>query len=432
MLLKNVTGYQIYEYTVCNQAGSVEKLGLASDVLKMVPLDGQSMQNGPTGQEPDSLLIFFVLLFTGVLLIVTLILATVYLFTKLWEFLANWGLKLLASFTEAAKQALENAIKIIILVLACIAAAFTYFGLTLMAVSLILLLMSFCLIYNAQLQLIGFISFNIIKNNRKANFSIIIIWEYFSIIDLELPSLKISVESGEIKGEYITNILFAHEKYEWNYPENNIQSYNNTLIGKDINIDAVEIGFIFSFLSGSIILSLLSIYAPDNIKYYLILFFISLSLCIVFYIYGEKAISDNPTNYWIFFGLAIGAAIIGIASIVGGFITLFTKGIPHKKKLMKIIIIILIIISIIALIILGISFIWFKELYSLAQLIIEIIEDVWEIIGSVISLIQFIKIGRRVELPRWKQIGYTLIAIGVVYLIFSIIYYMEYYNRHNN
>ncbi|MHA1232799.1 MAG: hypothetical protein ACTSPQ_19400, partial [Candidatus Helarchaeota archaeon] len=358
------------------------------------------------------------------------VLATIYLFVKLWEFLAKWGLKLLASFAEAAKQALENAIKIIILVLAYIAVAFTYISLLFMEFTLILFLVSICLIYGAQLQLIGFISFNITKNNRIANFSIIIIWEYLPMVDLELPSLKISVESGEIKGEFITNLLLEHEKYEWNYIEENDQYQNNDTSAKTtIEVDPVSVGFLLSVLSGWIILGILSVYTPDNIYYYIALGAISITFCALLWIFGEQNVQNDPNNYGVFLGLGIGALFIAIISIIGGFLTLITKGIKHNimEKLEKIITIIIIILSIIAAIIIGITFTWYQDIYPIIELLTnEIIPKFFEILLFMFNLISFIKIGKRSELSNWKSIGITLICIGGAYLVLAINSFLQY------
>ncbi|MHA2012013.1 MAG: hypothetical protein ACTSWG_06595, partial [Candidatus Helarchaeota archaeon] len=147
LLLKNATDYEVYEYKVCNKAGSVEKLGLASDILKLVPFDAQETRNGPTGPKPNSWFVWLLLLITGLILVAMPILATIYLFVKLFQFLANWGLKLLASFAESAKQALENAVKIIILVLACIILAFKIITMTISFLIIVGLLFMFALFF---------------------------------------------------------------------------------------------------------------------------------------------------------------------------------------------------------------------------------------------------------------------------------------------
>ncbi|MHA1252372.1 MAG: hypothetical protein ACTSRP_20480, partial [Candidatus Helarchaeota archaeon] len=188
----------IYEYTVCNNVGEVERLGLASDILKIVPFDAQAMQNGPTGKRPNCPLIWFILIITGLILVVAAVLATIYLFVKLWEFLAKWGLKLLASFAEAAKQALENAVKIIILTLAYI----------ILAINFIIMLLGFCLmsaiLYGiAILANLNYTQENLFKISisdiTSENVFILryrIIWIYVEFIDLEIPFSILSLEIG--------------------------------------------------------------------------------------------------------------------------------------------------------------------------------------------------------------------------------------------
>ncbi|MHA1253796.1 MAG: hypothetical protein ACTSRP_27780 [Candidatus Helarchaeota archaeon] len=95
----------------------------------------------------------------------------------------------MASFAEAAKQALENAIKIIILVLSFIVLAITLLGVTLCWLTLALYLMIFSLLYgfyydwklfeiNVYDKATGIYMFGVEYN---------ICWEYYQILDMELP-----------------------------------------------------------------------------------------------------------------------------------------------------------------------------------------------------------------------------------------------------
>ncbi|MHA1751984.1 MAG: hypothetical protein ACTSYZ_06390 [Candidatus Helarchaeota archaeon] len=343
-------------------------------------------------------------------------------------------MKLLASFAESAKQALENAVKIFILVLACIAVAFTYLGLLFMSFILILFILSICLLYDAQFQLIGLISFNIIKDNRTVNFSIIIVWEYFSIVDLELPSIKISIGSGEIKGELTTNLLLDHEKYMLDYPKENNQSQNNdTTIEKNFNEEAVAVGFIMSFLLGIVPLILLNAYTPDNIYYYIALGAYSIIICFGLLSYGILSVQNDPESYGVFLGMAIGLGLLAIMAIVSGILLIITRGIEHKtmEKIEKILSIILVIFFILAAIIIGAYFIWFKDLYPIIDLVIDIIMNFWEILGLIFSIISFLKIGRRVERPGWKKIVSILVCIGGAYLVFAIIFAIQFFSYKN-
>ncbi|MHA1831186.1 MAG: hypothetical protein ACTSWR_06630, partial [Candidatus Helarchaeota archaeon] len=201
LLLKNATDYEVYEYKVCNKAGSVEKLGLASDILKLVPFDAQETRNGPTGPKPNSWFVWLLLLITGLILVAMPILATIYLFVKLFQFLANWGLKLLASFAESAKQALENAVKIIILVLACIILAFKIITMTISFLIIVGLLFMFALFFqlNYSWTLWTIEIKDPSSSDDRITIEIIIEWVYVDFIDLELPYISRSAsKNGEI------------------------------------------------------------------------------------------------------------------------------------------------------------------------------------------------------------------------------------------
>ena len=219
LLLKNATDYEVYEYKVCNKAGSVEKLGLASDILKLVPFDAQETRNGPTGPKPNSWFVWLLLLITGLILVAMPILATIYLFVKLFQFLANWGLKLLASFAESAKQALENAVKIIILVLACIILAFKIITMTISFLIIVGLLFMFALFFqlNYSWTLWTIEIKDPSSSDDRITIEIIIEWVYVDFIDLELPYISRSAsKNGEI-GYYEKQPVMLGNSY---YSEN--------------------------------------------------------------------------------------------------------------------------------------------------------------------------------------------------------------------
>ncbi|MHA1831190.1 MAG: hypothetical protein ACTSWR_06650 [Candidatus Helarchaeota archaeon] len=224
LLLENATGHQTYEYTVCNKVGAIERLELASDILKIVPFDAQAMQNGPTGDKPNSPILWFFLIITGLILVVSAVLATIYLFVKLWEFLARWGLKLLASFAESAKQALENAVKIIILVLLLMSLAFELLFIVILFG--LFFILSICTFNKNQYSvlLVDLTKFIIIDNVNNHTFSLEykIVWKYDEILDMELPESNINIyidgiEFSKIKRFEIRNMTGSNIETTSNY-----------------------------------------------------------------------------------------------------------------------------------------------------------------------------------------------------------------------
>ncbi|MHA1232797.1 MAG: hypothetical protein ACTSPQ_19390 [Candidatus Helarchaeota archaeon] len=87
LLLENASGYLIHKYTGYKNIGEIERLGLASDILKIVPFNAQAIQNGTTGKKPNCLLIWLILIITGFILVVLMVLAIVYLFLILYSIL---------------------------------------------------------------------------------------------------------------------------------------------------------------------------------------------------------------------------------------------------------------------------------------------------------------------------------------------------------
>ena len=123
LLLQNETDYLVYEYYLAGRAGEAELLGLAQDILELIPFDGQAFQNGPTGDMPKGFWDWLVSIFvTIVTFIVGVIVAVVGFIAGLILLLVDWGMQLLGWLWE---NVVLNAIKLIILVLAFIFLAIT-------------------------------------------------------------------------------------------------------------------------------------------------------------------------------------------------------------------------------------------------------------------------------------------------------------------
>ncbi|MHA1253650.1 MAG: hypothetical protein ACTSRP_27030, partial [Candidatus Helarchaeota archaeon] len=235
LLLENASGYLIHKYTGYKNIGEVERLGLASDILKIVPFIARAMQNGPTGKKPNCPLIWFLLIITGLILVVAAVLATIYLFVKLWEFLAKWGLKLLASFAKAAKQALENAIKIIILVLVCIIIALTLFSMVIAWIILPILLLMYSKLFNYwfKWEFFDIEIYDSSTNKLLLGFKYEIYWNYCNIFNMELPNQRILAYRENnitiLKMDFSFLLPIWNIKFNFEYILNQFKEINNDL-----------------------------------------------------------------------------------------------------------------------------------------------------------------------------------------------------------
>jgi hypothetical protein len=165
------------------------------------------------------------------------IIATILLFIALVDFLANWGMKLLAAFTEAALQVLEAAIKIIILVLAYLLLALDLliqilFSLVLLATLAILsLIMGFTFEWQLFYTKINLSSERYIETTFEVYF------KYYPVIDLELPVQKNTFISN------INNLILSFETsllepiiFNFDHSDRKLNSIN-TKIDSNTNIN---------------------------------------------------------------------------------------------------------------------------------------------------------------------------------------------------
>ncbi|MBD3227635.1 MAG: hypothetical protein GF329_05550 [Candidatus Lokiarchaeota archaeon] len=226
LLLQNATGYVIHDYTKCDTTGSVEKLGLASDILEMVAFDGKSMENGPTGKLPSETLVGAFLVVTGLIIFFAIAIATMYFFINLGRMLANWGMEFLTSFAEGAKAALEAAIKIIILVLAYLILALNLLIMTIGFILMSLILIEIANIANLKYQQDGIFIITLSNSSNDLIFRMKyeIYWEYIPYFNLELPSSRFIVEKNGILFYESKDSLFSISSCE--------VSNSNTLLKK--------------------------------------------------------------------------------------------------------------------------------------------------------------------------------------------------------
>jgi len=194
LLLQNETGYLVYEYYFCDVAGEVELLGLAQDILELIPFDGEAFHNGPTGDMPKGFWDWLVSIFvTIVTFIVGVIVAVVGFIVQLFKVLIDWGIKLLGWLWQ---NVVLNAIKLVILVYVFIMLAIAIF----FSIIAFLLLISFViigvLIVNFPITLTyGFLWCEITYPSKTTRFQITIVDKYSSFIDLSFPCLEIQFQN---------------------------------------------------------------------------------------------------------------------------------------------------------------------------------------------------------------------------------------------
>jgi len=192
LLLQNETGSVIYTYFLCDMAGEAERLGLAKDVLALIPFDGKGIENGPTGEMPKGFWDWLVSIFVAIVtFIVGIIVAIVNFLVQLVTVLIDWGMKLIGALIAAFMAFIEAAIKLIILVFIYIMLAIT---LLFIIISFSILLIFLLGLTNSHPEVLtyGFLWYELKSPTSNGRFEVTITQEHSSLFDLTFPCLKIS------------------------------------------------------------------------------------------------------------------------------------------------------------------------------------------------------------------------------------------------
>ncbi|MHA1324573.1 MAG: hypothetical protein ACTSRL_17425, partial [Candidatus Helarchaeota archaeon] len=117
-LLRNETDEEIYSYYICTEAGAVERLGLAADILALIPFDAQAMASDPAGALPKGFWDWVISIVVTILLILVFAALAPFLFLgALVGALIYLGITLLGPLLAAAAlAALKMFIYILILI----------------------------------------------------------------------------------------------------------------------------------------------------------------------------------------------------------------------------------------------------------------------------------------------------------------------------
>ncbi|MBD3230491.1 MAG: hypothetical protein GF329_20090 [Candidatus Lokiarchaeota archaeon] len=316
LLLQNATGYIIHEYTQYDTTGSVEKLGLASDILEMVPFDGKSMENGATGKLPSETLVGAFLVVTGLIIFFAIAIATLYFFINLGRLLANWGMDLLASFAEGAKAALEAAIKIIILVFVILMLGILILVFTLIFAFLVILF-SIMNIVNIETGFYYLYSKNSSGSVVKG-MNISIPWVRNDFLDMDLPIVQMNfIENNIIIRKCNIDFLFSNNKIiSTDDPINDIKKLNNPSNNK-LTTDSDPTHFdelVFDLIGTltTILYGISLIVLIWNALYALVIFFVGLGAILTYIGMMETSGYFYSGDLWRHFGFFCGVVFFSM------------------------------------------------------------------------------------------------------------------------
>ena len=186
----------IFSYTRNYRA---EELGIAADVMELIPLDMGPFQNSETGEWPRTPWENFIQVIKDVIqFVIDVLIAIGNFFVALFEWIAEIGMNLVENVTKAALAAVEAIIKAIILVL-------IYLMVAIFIITSFLILVTFLVAglvisaFTGTLPDVGwlYVGFEIFDIYFK--YSLEIKWVYSSLLDLDVPV----AESKLTLNEYI-------------------------------------------------------------------------------------------------------------------------------------------------------------------------------------------------------------------------------------
>ncbi len=195
-LVNNATDHPLYSYYICDEAGEVESLGLAREILDLIPFDAQMMENDDTGPMPKGFWDWLISIFITILLIIALAVLAPFIFLGILIIsLIYIGIVLIGPLIAAAVLAV---LKLIILIYVFIMLALTLLSLIL-AFFTFLIFLFILTASQPELMSFGFLWFELNEPTASGRFEIVIEFEYSSILDLTIPCLKINTyQDGEL------------------------------------------------------------------------------------------------------------------------------------------------------------------------------------------------------------------------------------------
>ena len=199
----NETEGIIYEYTNNYIA---ESLGVASDVLELIPLNMQGYQNSEVGEWPRTPWQNFVQLIVDIIqFVIDVLLAIGEFFVALFEWIFEIGMNMVKAVTQFILDVVELMVKAIILVFIYLVFAIELLMVLLVFVSLIAIFLIIGPIIQADNVEVTITSVSIEKGEKFLEFSYSLGIEKWDLLDLDIPTIyyNFGTEKGTV--EVITN-----------------------------------------------------------------------------------------------------------------------------------------------------------------------------------------------------------------------------------
>jgi len=201
----NETEGKIYEYTNDYIA---ESLGVASDVLELIPLDMMGYINSEVGEWPRTPWENFVQLIVDIIqFVIDVLVAIGEFFVALFEWIFEVGMNLVEAVTRAILAAVEAILKAIVLAFIYLMFAFELLMVLLVFASLIAIFLIIGPMIQADNVGITITSVSIEKGEKSLGFSYSLGLERWDLLDLDIPTIyyNFGTEKGTV--EVRTNFI---------------------------------------------------------------------------------------------------------------------------------------------------------------------------------------------------------------------------------
>ncbi|MHA1338020.1 MAG: hypothetical protein ACTSPW_20155 [Promethearchaeota archaeon] len=196
---------------------SPETLGIAADVLGLIPLDMKNYRNSPIGEWPRTPWEnFFQLIIDIVLFIIDVLLAVAGFFIALFEWVKEVGMNLVEKIVEGVLFLIQSLLKAIVL-------AFIYAMFAIMLIAVILTLVS---IVGVMFVLSTFLDINVDASVNKIKITGMLFFMFgydvgiadYEILDLKIPTLTTYFESNDY-GVRVIASCFNIEPNIYKFPD---------------------------------------------------------------------------------------------------------------------------------------------------------------------------------------------------------------------
>lgn len=184
-----------------------EELGIAADVLELIPLDISGFINSEVGEWPRTPWENFVQLIKDIIqFVIDVLVAIGQFFVALFEWIADVGMNLIEAVTQAVLAVVEAILKAIVLVFIWLMFAFTLIGFIAAYLAVIPLLFLIIPIINAELT-IEINRITLTKGTKTLIFGYEIELIPISFLDLTIPSLAVLITSNDLDYKIDLNLF---------------------------------------------------------------------------------------------------------------------------------------------------------------------------------------------------------------------------------